>query len=85
MIASGLIGLLSGLLLGARFKVFATIPIQMLVLIFAAAFVLSGRMSLSQAALSFLCICVSLQLGYLIMLLANPQGSRTVQISSFET
>ena len=85
MIACALIGLLSGLLLGGRFKVFATIPIQMLVFVYAAAFAVSGRISIGQAALSFLCICISLQLGYLIMLVANPQGSRTVRMSSFET
>lgn len=84
MIASVLIGLLSGLLLGGRFKVFATIPIQMLVFVYSVAFAVSGRLSVGQAALSFLCICVSLQLGYVIMLVATPQGSRNVQMSSFE-
>ena len=84
MIASSLIGLLGGLLLGGRFKVFATLPVQIVALIAAAVLVVSGASTFGHAGLGFVMFSLCLQGGYIARLFAGPRPVHSFRASPFE-
>ena len=81
MISFAFIGLLAGLLIGGRFKVFALIPIELGALIVTGACTAAGLGSLGANALSFLAFSFCIQGGYAVMLVAGIQSRPPLRTS----
>lgn len=78
------IGLLCGLLLGCRFKVFATIPVEFGAVLTVCGLAAGGAITIGMAALAFLIFSVCLQTGYVAMLIAGPRLQQSGRISPFQ-
>lgn len=71
MILCGLTGLLIGLLIGGRFKVFATVPVQILGLSAAATPAIFGSATFAHQIAIGITFCAAVQAGYMLRLLAG--------------
>jgi hypothetical protein len=85
MILSALIGVLSGLLVGCRFKVFALIPAFLIGLAGAGIWVCLGQVSVMGGMLDLGCFLLALQAGYALMALAAPQPRRELRAGILTT
>ena len=71
MIASIAIGLLAGLLIGRRFRVFALIPVECVALVVSGLCMVAGAASPASIALGFLGFSLALQGAYAVSLAAG--------------
>jgi hypothetical protein len=65
MIAFGMIGIVTGLSLGARFRVLVLVPVQMAALALASTMLFLGAATFSEILFDLLAFSFSLQLAYL--------------------
>ena len=84
MIASSLIGLICGLLLGSRFRVFAVILAQFVAVVVTILFAAFGDLSVGQALLALLGCSLSLQVGYAAMLMVSSRSERPLHVKTSE-
>ena len=78
MILCGLLGLLVGLIIGGRFKIFAAVPAQACALLILLAPALFGTASLWHQAALGLIFCLALQAGYVLRLVVGTPSARRV-------
>ena len=84
MILSVLLGVLSGLLIGGRFRIFATIPVQVLALLMVAIPAIMGEASIAHQAGAGLMFCLALQAGYVLRLVMGPVSPRDIPARAHE-
>lgn len=82
MLAPCLIGVLCGLLIGSRFKVFALIIAQFAALLLTIGLGLFSPLTFAHAMAGLACWSLMLQVGYLGMLTAGARTTRSLQPST---
>ncbi len=85
MIVSGLLGLLAGLLMGGRLKIFALVPVQILALLAALIPATFSDASVAHQAAAGLVFCFALQAGYLVRLVIGPLAVPTASVRAHES
>jgi hypothetical protein len=80
MILSGLLGLLVGLLLGGRFKIFAAVPVQVFAMTAMIAPALFGAASFRHQLMTGVAFCLALQAGYVVRLATGGAPARSAPL-----
>ena len=75
------LGCLTGLLLAGRYKILATVPVQLAAMVFAAMPTLIGQASLGHQFAAWVVFCLTLQAAYVARLaVGRPATGRAIQV-----
>jgi hypothetical protein len=84
MIVSGLLGLLAGLLIGGRLKIFAIVPLQVVAVLAAIGPAIFGEAPLAHQLGAGLVFCLALQVGYVLRLAIGPLSAPVASVRAHE-